>query len=78
MGGLDNPLKDGFSLGFYQGENHEWMDDARYNGHAYLVEDVSEEMTDHEVSRLITVWRVRTCYFCRYNTRRRRSGFIVV
>ena len=64
--------------GFCQGGNHEWMDDDRYNGHAYKVEDVSEEMTGHEGSRLITVWRVRTCRFCDYNTRRRHFGYSIV
>ena len=64
--------------GFCQGGNHEWMDDDRYNGHAYKVEDVSEEMTGFEGSRLITVWRVRTCRFCGYNTRRRHFGYSIV
>ena len=64
--------------GLCQGGSHEWMDDARYDGHAYKVKDVSEEMTGHEGSRLITVWWVRTCHFCGYNTRRRRFGYSIV
>ena len=61
-----------------QNADPSWIDDARYDGHAYNVEDVSEEMTGFEGSRLITVWLVRTCRFCGYNTRRRHFGYSIV
>ena len=65
--------------GLCRSGDHEWMDDARFDGHAYNVEDVSEPMTGHGGSRLINIREVRTCHYCGYEAvPRKRRGFVIV
>ena len=65
--------------GLCRSGNHDWMDDARFDGHAYKVKDVSEPTKGQGGSRLINVRRVRTCHYCGHKPDlQRRWGFVIV
>ena len=62
-----------------QNADHSWMDDARFDGHAYIVKDVNVPTTSDWGSRLINIREVRTCRYCGDEAKpEKRRGFIIV
>ena len=61
-----------------EAEDHSWMEEDLYKGHAYTESESTDELDGLNGSSLKTFYTEKGCHFCGLVTRRSRGGLIVI